>query len=82
MAAVLRDASARIGRPIALLSDEAYARIVFDGRRAASPARVLRPHLRAVLVRQAAAGARAAHRLHRDLARDARAEREALRRRR
>lgn len=38
IAAVLRDASARIGRPIWLLSDEAYRLITFDGRRAASPA--------------------------------------------
>jgi aspartate aminotransferase len=38
VAEVLRDASARYGRPIHLLSDEAYRRIVFDGRRAASPA--------------------------------------------
>jgi aspartate aminotransferase len=38
VAEVLRDASARYGRPIYLLSDEAYRRIVFDGRRAASPA--------------------------------------------
>ncbi len=38
IAAVLRDASARIGRPIWLLSDEAYRLIAFDGRRAASPA--------------------------------------------
>jgi aspartate aminotransferase len=35
---VLRDASARFGRPIYLLSDEAYRMIAFDGRRAASPA--------------------------------------------
>src|SRR5262245_48470513 len=38
IAEVLRDASARHGRPIYVLSDEAYRRIVFDGRRAASPA--------------------------------------------
>jgi aspartate aminotransferase len=38
VADVLRDASRRQGRPIYLLSDEAYRRIVFDGRRAASPA--------------------------------------------
>ena len=38
VAEVLRDASARYGRPIYLLSDEAYRRIVFDGGRAASPA--------------------------------------------
>lgn len=35
---VLRDASNRHGRPIHLLSDEAYRRIAFDGRRAPSPA--------------------------------------------
>jgi aspartate aminotransferase len=38
VAEVLRDASARHGRPIYLLSDEAYRRIVFDGRRSAGPA--------------------------------------------
>jgi aspartate aminotransferase len=38
VAEVLRSASARHGRPIWLLSDEAYRRIVFDGRRAPSPA--------------------------------------------
>lgn len=38
IAEVLRDASARFGRPIWLLSDEAYRLITFDGRRAASPA--------------------------------------------
>jgi aspartate aminotransferase len=38
VAEVLRDASDRHGRPIYLLSDEPYRRIVFDGRRAASPA--------------------------------------------
>jgi aspartate aminotransferase len=37
IAAVLEEASARFGRPIFLLSDEAYRKIVFDGRRAASP---------------------------------------------
>lgn len=40
LAAVLRDASARNGRPIYLLSDEAYRRIVFDGRSFTSPAEV------------------------------------------
>jgi aspartate aminotransferase len=35
---VLRDASARHGRPITLLSDEAYNRIVFDGIDFRSPA--------------------------------------------
>jgi aspartate aminotransferase len=38
VADVLREASSRIGRPIYVLSDEAYRHIVFDGRRAASPA--------------------------------------------
>lgn len=38
VAEVLRDASRRFGHPIWLLSDEAYRRIVFDGRRAPSPA--------------------------------------------
>jgi aspartate aminotransferase len=38
IAEVLRSASERYGRPIYLLSDEAYRRIVFDGRRAPSPA--------------------------------------------
>jgi len=35
---VLDEASARFGRPIYLLSDEAYRRTALDGRRAASPA--------------------------------------------
>jgi aspartate aminotransferase len=39
LAAMLNDASARIGHPIYLLSDEAYRRIVFDGRQCPSPAR-------------------------------------------
>jgi aspartate aminotransferase len=43
LAATLSEASARISRPIALLSDEAYARIVFDGQRAPSPAQFY-PH--------------------------------------
>ena len=38
IAEVLRAASARYGRPIFLLSDEAYRLIVMDGRRSASPA--------------------------------------------
>ena len=38
VAEVLRAASARLGRPIHLLSDEAYRRITLDGRRAPSPA--------------------------------------------
>lgn len=38
VAEVLRHASARLGRPIYILSDEPYRHIVFDGRRAASPA--------------------------------------------
>lgn len=37
VADVLREASARHGRPIHLLADEAYRPIVLDGRRAASP---------------------------------------------
>ncbi len=43
LSAALNEASARIGHPIALLSDEAYARIVFDGQRALSPAQFY-PH--------------------------------------
>jgi len=39
LAAALRDASARIGHPIYLLSDEAYCRIVYDGRACPTPAR-------------------------------------------
>jgi aspartate aminotransferase len=35
---VLRKASARIGRPIFLISDEAYRRILFDGARYVAPA--------------------------------------------
>jgi aspartate aminotransferase len=37
LAELLTEASARIGRPIYLLSDEAYSRIVFDGRAYHSP---------------------------------------------
>jgi aspartate aminotransferase len=40
VADVLTRASARHGRPIYLLSDEPYRRIVFDGVRASSPAQV------------------------------------------
>jgi aspartate aminotransferase len=40
LAQVLTRASARIGRPIHLVSDEPYNRIVFDGRRFHSPAEV------------------------------------------
>lgn len=38
LAAMLTEASTRFKRPIALLSDEAYRRIVFDGNRVPSPA--------------------------------------------
>ena len=38
LADALRDASARIGHPVWILSDEPYNRIVFDGRTAHSPA--------------------------------------------
>lgn len=37
LAQILREGSARTGRPIYLLSDEAYNRILFDGRRFPSP---------------------------------------------
>jgi aspartate aminotransferase len=37
LAALLTDASQRLGRPIYLLSDEAYSRIVYDGRTFPSP---------------------------------------------
>ncbi|TMB79412.1 MAG: aminotransferase class I/II-fold pyridoxal phosphate-dependent enzyme [Chloroflexi bacterium] len=37
LAAVLTDASARNGRPIYLISDEAYSRILFDGNRMITP---------------------------------------------
>lgn len=43
LSATLVEASAQIGRPIALLSDEAYVKIVFDGLRAKSPAQFY-PH--------------------------------------
>jgi aspartate aminotransferase len=43
LAAVLREASARHGRPIVLLSDESYNRILFGGRTFVSPA-VAYPH--------------------------------------
>jgi aspartate aminotransferase len=39
LADLLRDASKRIGHPIYLLSDEAYRRIVYDGRDCPTPAR-------------------------------------------
>jgi len=38
LSATLTDASARIGHPIFLISDEPYNRIIFDGRRYHSPA--------------------------------------------
>jgi aspartate aminotransferase len=37
LATALTDASERAGRPVWLISDEPYQRIVFDGRQAASP---------------------------------------------
>ena len=43
LAATLRQSSERYGRPIVLLSDESYNRILFDGRTFLSPA-VLYPH--------------------------------------
>ncbi len=43
LADALSDASARIGHPIWILSDEPYNRIAFDGRVAASPAEMY-PH--------------------------------------
>jgi aspartate aminotransferase len=43
LAATLADASARIGHPIYLISDEPYNRIIFDGRDFHSPAEVY-PH--------------------------------------
>jgi aspartate aminotransferase len=43
LADLLTEAGARHGRPIALLSDEAYSRILFDGRDFPSPARFY-PH--------------------------------------
>ncbi len=43
LAAVLTQASERAGRPIYILSDEAYSRIVFDGRPFFSPTRAY-PH--------------------------------------
>jgi aspartate aminotransferase len=43
LATALTEASAKIGHSIALLSDEAYVRIVFDGLRAPSPAQYY-PH--------------------------------------
>lgn len=43
LAGTLTDASARIGHPIYLISDEPYNRIIFDGRRFHSPAEVY-PH--------------------------------------
>ena len=43
LAAALTDASARIGHPVWILSDEPYRRIAFDGRVAHTPAEVY-PH--------------------------------------
>jgi aspartate aminotransferase len=43
LAGVLNDASARHGRPIVILSDESYKRVLFDGRTFLSPA-VCYPH--------------------------------------
>jgi len=43
LAAVLDDASGRIGHPVWIISDEPYNRIVFDGREYTSPAQVY-PH--------------------------------------
>jgi aspartate aminotransferase len=40
LAAMLTEASSRVGHPIRLISDEPYNRIVFDGRRYHSPAEV------------------------------------------
>jgi aspartate aminotransferase len=40
LAAALEEASARVGHPIYLVSDEPYNRIVFDGRRFHSPSEV------------------------------------------
>jgi aspartate aminotransferase len=40
LASVLEEASERVGRPIHLLSDEPYRRILFDGREFHSPAEV------------------------------------------
>ncbi|TMF32786.1 MAG: aminotransferase class I/II-fold pyridoxal phosphate-dependent enzyme [Chloroflexi bacterium] len=40
LAAALREASAQIGRPVLLVSDEPYNRILFDGRSFHSPAEV------------------------------------------
>src|SRR5207247_10812980 len=37
LASALEDASARNGRPIYLISDEAYSRILFDGNRMITP---------------------------------------------
>ena len=48
-----------IGRPIYLVSDEPYNRIVFDGRDVPQPRRGLPGHDHHLLVRQDAAGARA-----------------------
>ena len=63
VAEVLRDASARYGRPIYLLSDEAYRRIVFDGAPRGESRRALRLDDRPVLLRQAAPRTGSAHRL-------------------
>ena len=63
LAHALADASARIGHPIWILSDEPYNRIVFDGPHCHQPGRGVSAHGRHLLLRQAAAGAGHAHRL-------------------
>ena len=60
---VLRAASARHGRPIVLLSDESYNRIVFDGIEFRSPALDYDASIDDLHVRQDPAGAGAADRL-------------------
>ena len=65
LADLLTAAGERNGRPIYLLSDEAYSRIIFDGRDFHSPTALLPAHLPALYLRQDAAHARPADRLHR-----------------
>ena len=63
LAGTLEAAGHRIGRPIYLICDEPYNRIVFDGRTFHTPGRDLSAHDHDLLVRQDAARAGHAHRL-------------------
>jgi aspartate aminotransferase len=67
--AILTEASERFGRRIYLLSDESYSRIVFDGRTFHEPDGLLPGLAPALHLREDAAHAGTAHRVHRAAAR-------------